>query len=84
MRLLRVAGTLLAVGVVVAGCGDKAASSPAPSGTSTSSATRTPTASPTAAPLAPQAVGAGSDGLTVRYTDGAGSTKTLRVEDFPR
>ena len=78
MTLLRVAGALLAVGLTVAGCGDQAASSPAPA--------RTPSASPsgTATPIAPQAVGAGSDGLTVRYTDGDGSVKTLRVEDFPR
>jgi hypothetical protein len=84
MRLLRVAGVLLVVGVAVAGCGDKATSSPAPAGTPTASANGTPTATRTSTPIAPQAVGAGSDGLTVRYTDGDGSMKTLRVEDFRR
>jgi hypothetical protein len=82
MRLLRVAGAVLAVGLAVAGCGDKAASSPAPARTPTATTSGTP--SPGATPIAPQAVGAGSDGLTVRYTDGEGPVKTLRVEDFPR
>jgi hypothetical protein len=84
MKLLRVAGALLAVGLAVAGCGDKATSTPAPAGTPASTPGGAPTASPTATPISPQAVRVGSDGLTVRYTGEDGSTKTLRVEDFPR
>jgi hypothetical protein len=84
MKLLRVAGALLAVGLAVTGCGDQAASTPAPAGTPASTTSGTPTASPTATPISPQAVRAGSDGLTVRYTGDDGSTRTLRVEDFPR
>jgi len=75
-------GALLAVGLAVAGCGDKAASSPAPARTPAVTTSGTP--SPGATPITPQAVGAGSDGLTVRYTDGDGRLKTLPVEDFPR
>jgi hypothetical protein len=87
MRLLRVAGVLLAMGLAVAGCGDKAVSSPVavtPTWTPTSTTTGTRTAEPARTPIDPQAVGGGSDGLTVRYADGDGRVKTLRVEDFPR
>jgi hypothetical protein len=84
MRLLRVAAALLVVGLAVAGCGDPPSSSPAPAATPTSTPTGTLTPSAAATAVAPQALRAGSDGLTVRYTDGDGSTKTLRVEDFPR
>jgi hypothetical protein len=76
----------LAVALAVAGCGGTASAGPAPESPPTSTATPTPTppAEPKVTPLAPQAVGAGSDGLTVRYTDGDGSIKSLRVEDFRR
>jgi hypothetical protein len=77
-------GALLAVGVMVAGCGDQAASSPAPARTPTAAATGTPATGRPPIPIAPQALSAGSGGLTVRYIDGDGSTKTLRVEDFRR
>ena len=57
--------------------------SPAPAETPAAT-TGTPSPSPTASRIAPAAVRAGSDGLTVRYTGDDGSLKTLRVEDFRR
>ena len=84
------AGIVLAVGVVAAGCGEPtsgAGAAPAPAATPT----------PSTAPKAPTgrsssldgsgltgAGTAGSDGLTVRYRDPDGGLKTVRVEDFPR
>jgi len=90
MKLLRVAGVLLAVGAVAAGCGHRAASSPAPAAppkavpASTIPTSSAPAGGPEGTPLTRTSVGSGSDGLTVRYADRDGSIKTLRVEDFRR
>ena len=83
MKILRVVGALLAVGVAAAGCGYVAASRPAPATTPAASGTTPdPVPAPTALPR--QDLAAGSDGLTVRYADRDGSVKTLRVGDFRR
>jgi hypothetical protein len=80
MKLLAAVGLLLAAGLALGGCAETPATVPAPTPTPTS-------ARPTPEPL-PSArlqVGtAGSDGLTVRYQDHDGQTRTLRVEDFRR
>ena len=69
MRLLRTVALLLAAGLGTAGCDAAAGTTPTPAPSPTPDLTR-----PT--------LDAGSDGLTVRYRDGDGHLKTLRVEDF--
>jgi len=83
MRLLRVAGSVLAAGLALAGCGDAAVSGPAPTPGPSASAV-TSAAAPAGPLISGVAASAGSDGLTVRYTDSEGLPRTLRVEDFPR
>ena len=89
MKLLRTAGALVLAGLAAAcTAGGEPAAGPAPTpAPSTSSSIEPSTAPiPTPAPDGRPVVtgGLGSDGLTVRYQDRDGSTKTLRVEDFRR
>ena len=86
MKLVVLAGIVLAVGVLAAGCGE-----PTPESTTAPVPATTPTlGSPSPTPSGPGGSGlagsgtAGSDGLTVRYRDPDGGLKTVRVEDFPR
>jgi multidrug efflux pump subunit AcrA (membrane-fusion protein) len=82
MKLLVAVGLLLAAGVVLGGCARTPAAAPAPSPSPAApSTTTTPAATPSVPPLAGTA---GSDGLTIRYQDDDGRTRTLRVEDFRR
>lgn len=90
MKLLAAVGLLLAAGVALGGCADTPAAAPAPSPAAPASSA--PSAGPVAGPTTPgvvppvplQAGTAGSDGLTVRYQDADGQTRTLRVEEFHR
>ncbi|GAA1834650.1 hypothetical protein ACFFOM_09950 [Microlunatus capsulatus] len=91
MTLLRTAGALLLAGLAATACtaGGEPVSAPTPApASSTPAADPSAPAGPSASPV-PEARpvvrgGGGPDGLTVRYQDRNGSTKTLRVEDFPR
>lgn len=80
MRVLRLAGALLAAAALLAGCSDDELrpASPAPS----ASASVTP--GPSTSPAVPAAGSSGSEGFTVRYLDPGGTVKTLQPKDFPR
>jgi ABC-type glycerol-3-phosphate transport system substrate-binding protein len=81
MRVVRIAGALLALGALVAACsGDRE-----PGADTTPTASHNPTAS--AGPSTPPKStvnDAESGGLTIRYLGADGKIKTVRVEDFPR
>jgi hypothetical protein len=83
MTLARVAGVLLAAGMILTGCSDDSqperptSTSPSPVPSPSSS-----TASPSLAP-GRSAAPAGTGGMTIRYLDSDGKIKTVRVEDFP-
>jgi ABC-type glycerol-3-phosphate transport system substrate-binding protein len=81
MRVVRIAGVLLALGALVAACSDDRE----PAANTTPAASAKPTASSTpSTPTTATVTDAGTGGLTVRYLDVDGKIKTLRVEDFPR
>ncbi|CAA9293690.1 MAG: hypothetical protein AVDCRST_MAG48-761 [uncultured Friedmanniella sp.] len=84
MTLLRTAGALLLAGLAAAACTAGGEPSSAPEPTPSASPVPAPSTSPTPAERPVGTGGAGSDGLTVRYQGPDGSTRTLRVEDFPR
>jgi hypothetical protein len=81
MKAVRLAGTVLALGVIMAGCGDDrrpdAATSPTAGQQSPASS------SPGSETIAPRGTGGEPGGLTIRYLDTEKKIKTLRVEDFP-
>jgi hypothetical protein len=85
MKLLRTAGALLLAGVAATACpaGDERAPVPEPT-PDASTSPEAPSATPPADRRPVVTGGLGTDGLTVRYQDRDGSTKTLRVEDFRR
>ena len=79
MTLARMAGVLLAAGVIMTGCSDDSSPLEQP----TSAPPSPPgTATPSLAPLRTVAP-AGTGGMTIRYLDSDGKIKTVRVEDFP-
>ena len=84
MELLRTAGALLLVGLAATACtaGGEPAAAPTPAPSASASPEPSTTPSPQGRPVVTGS--AGSDGLTVRYQDRDGTTKTLRVEDFRR
>ena len=87
MELPRAAGALLLAGLVglaVTACTAVGEQATAPTPAPSSAPTATPTAAPAPDGRPVVTGGLGSDGLTVRYQDRDGSTKTLRVEDFRR
>jgi hypothetical protein len=87
VELLRTAGALLLAGLAATACtaGDEPSADPTPAPGPSTSASPAPMATPSPVDGRPVVTGgAGPDGLTVRYQDRDGSTKTLRVEDFRR
>jgi hypothetical protein len=75
------AGTLLALGALVAACSDDR--EPRAETTPTASDHPTASASPST-PSTATVTDTGTGGLTIRYLDADGKIKTVRVEDFLR
>ena len=77
---------LLAMGAIMAGCGDAGQASkptPSPSVPGPRASGSAQSSGPSAKPL-PATAPAASGGLTIRYLDSDGKIKTVRVEDFAR
>jgi hypothetical protein len=84
MKAVRMAGLLLALGVVVTGCTEnrQPAAETTPSAGQPSSTT-SPSGTPSAQKISPRVSPGETGGLTIRYLDKDGTIKTVRVEDFP-
>jgi hypothetical protein len=81
MKAVRMAGTVLAVGVIMAGCGDDRQPD---AGTPPTAGQPSPTSSsPGSETINPRVTGGEAGGLTIRYLDAEKKIKILRVEDFP-
>jgi hypothetical protein len=81
------AGVLLALGALVAACGDDREPGAETTGAETTPPTASDSPTASASPSTPPTstvTGAGTGGLTIRYLDTDGKIKTVRVEDFPR
>lgn len=84
MKIWGVAGVLLALGALAAGCTGSDRPVPATKVTPTAQASSSPAATPAGDGVPASVEVRGSGGLDVRYLDADGTTRTLRVEDFPR
>jgi hypothetical protein len=81
MKAVWMAGTVLALGVIMAGCGDDRqpdAGTPPTAGQPSATS-----GSPGSETIDPRATGGEAGGLTIRYLDAGKKIKILRVEDFP-
>jgi PBP1b-binding outer membrane lipoprotein LpoB len=83
MKVVRIAGMLLALGVVVTGCTEN--HQPAAETTPTAaqpSSTTSPSGTPSTQKISPRVTPGETGGLTIRYLDKDGTIKTVRIEDF--